>query len=348
MAYNRIIKVQNNNAYLDKDIYLTRGDKGIITHFSIEGFDYDFDNGVASYSQITLEKPSGDQKKLEKLALENDKICFVIPDEDIDEINEIGNYNLQVTLFDDSTTSISLPIIYNQLHVSDNLNVNTTSSSQINQASINKGHVIIGDEEEIFDENKGYNATTWGENDDITTGKMNKIEKSISYLFDNIIQDRLVVDDSITLLEERFQSVSIDNDLTVNLPSITYHATFNLYVKANQDSTLYFNSNSEIQKIKVKKGNHLLSLSYIGDWIISKGITQYDYDDFDINKIFAQLKTTDKTIIGGINELYEGLDTINTTKEFKDLKTNSKTVIASINELKDILDEMDALWEGDM
>ena len=94
MAYNRIIKVQDNNAYLDKDIYLTRGDKGIITHFSIEGFDYDFDNGIASYSQITLEKPSGDQKKLEKLALENNKICFVIPDEDIDEINEMFTYNL--------------------------------------------------------------------------------------------------------------------------------------------------------------------------------------------------------------------------------------------------------------
>lgn len=348
MAYNRIIKIQDNNAYLDKDIYLTRGDKGIITHFSIEGFDYDFDNGIANYSQIILEKPSGDQKKLEKLALENDKICFVIPDEDIDEINEIGNYNLQVTLFDDNTTSISLPIIYNQLHVSDNLNVNAISSSTINQASINRGHVIIGDEEEIFDENKGYNATTWGENDDITTGKMNKIEKSIRYLFDNIIQDRLVVDDSITLSEERFQSVSIDNDLTINLPSITYHTTFNLYVRCSQDSTLYFSSNSEIQKMKVKKGNHIFSIIYIGDWIVSKGITQYDYEDFDINKKFSKLKTNDKTIIGGINELKDGLDTVNTTKEFSKLKTIDKTIVGSINEIKDIIDEMEALWESDM
>lgn len=348
MAYNRIIRVQDNNAYLDKDIYLTRGDKGIITHFSIEGFDYDFDNGIASYSQITLEKPSGDQKKLEKLALENDKICFVIPDEDIDEINEIGNYNLQVTLFDDNTTSISLPIIYNQLHVSDNLNVNAISSSTINQASINRGHVIIGDEEEIFDENKGYNATTWGENDDITTSKMNKIEKSIRYLFDNIIQDRLVVDDSITLLEERFQSVSIDNDLTINLPSITYHATFNLYVRCSQTCTLYFASNSETQKMSIKKGSHIITLSYIGDWIVSKGITQYDYDEFDINKIFSQLKTTNKTIIGGINELKDGLDTVNTTKEFSNLKTVSKTIIGSINELKTTIDEIDAMWESDM
>lgn len=348
MAYNRIIKVQDNNAYLDKDIYLTRGDKGIITYFSIEGFDYDFDKGVASYSQITLEKPNGSQNKLEKLALDNNKVCFAIPDEDIDGIDEIGNYNLQITLFDDDKTSISLPIIYNQLHVSDNLNTNNTSSSEINQASINKGHVIIGNEEEIFDENKGYNATTWGNNDSITTGKMNKIEKSIRYLFDNIIQDRLVVNDTITLLEERFQSVSIDNDLTINLPSITYHATFTLYVKCSQNCTLYFISNSETQKMNIKKGNHMITLSHIGDWIVSKGITQYDHDEFDINKIFTKLKTTDKTIIGGINELYDGLNTINTTKEFTDLKTTNKKIIGSINELKNIIDEMDALWESDM
>ena len=120
---------------------------------------------------------------------------------------------------------------------------------------------------------------------------MNKIEKSIRYLFDNIIQDRLVVDDSITLLEERFQSVSIDNDLTINLPSITYHATFNLYVRCSQTCTLYFTSNSETQKMSIKKGNHIISLTYIGDWIVSKGITQYDYDEFDINKIFNHPRT---------------------------------------------------------
>ena len=69
---------------------------------------------------------------------------------------------------------------------------------------------------------------------------------------------------------------------------------------------------------------------------------------FDINKIFNQLKTTNKTIIGGINELKDGLDTVNTTKEFSNLKTVSKTIIGSINELKTTIDEIDAMWESDM
>ena len=46
---------------------------------------------------------------------------------------------------------------------------------------------------------------------------MNKIEKSLRYLFDNIIQSLAVVNDETTLLEEKFQSVSIDNDLTINV-----------------------------------------------------------------------------------------------------------------------------------
>lgn len=352
MAYNRIIKVQNNNAYLDKDICLTRGDKNITIYFTIEGFDYEF-NGIegvegTTYSQITLEKPSGDQKKLEKLALSDNKVCFVIPDEDIDEINEIGNYNMQITLFDDSTTSISLPIIYNQIYVSDNLNAQDNTTDEINQATINAGHIVIGDEQDIFDTDKGYNSTTWSDKDIITSDKMNKIEKSLRYLFDNIIQSLAVVNDETTLLEEKFQSVSIDNDLTINLPSITYHSTFVLYVECSQKCTLFFKSNSEIQKITVKKGIHAISLSYIGYWIISKGITQSDYDEFDIDKIFKQLKTDDQTIIGGINEIHDELDVINTTKEFTTLETTDKTIVGSINEIKNIIDEMEALWESDM
>lgn len=349
MAYNRIIKVQNNNAYLDKNICLTRGDKNITIYFTIEGFDYEF-NGTenATYSQITLGKPSGDQKKLEKLALSDNKVCFVIPDEDIDEINEVGLYNLQVTLFDDSTTSISLPIIYNQVYVSDNLNSEDDTSDIINQATINAGHIVIGNEVDIFDENKGYNSTVWADKDTITSDKMNKIEKSLRYLFDNIIQSLAVVNDETTLLEEKFQSVSIDNDLTINLPSITYHSTFTLYVQCSQKCTLFFKSNSEIQKIVIKKGVHAISLNYIGHWIISKGITQFDYDEFDIDKIFKQLKTDNQTIIGGINEIHDELDIINTTKEFTTLETTDKTIVGSINEIKNIIDEMEALWESDM
>ena len=159
------MRIKSGKATLDNDIFLSKKDKDVVIYFTIEGFPYKFSNGKgiegASYSQITLEKPNGTRVALPKTAVDIDEIILKVTEDIVDEVVEVGDYNFQIKLFGEDNSEISLPIIYNQFHVNPIIDYSEDTSSEIDKGGIGSSHITIGDEVDVFDENKRYNKTTW-------------------------------------------------------------------------------------------------------------------------------------------------------------------------------------------
>lgn len=274
MFGNFTIQIKNGKASLNKDIFLSKDDKDVVIYFKVEGFPYRFANSTkdgiegAISSQVTLQKPSGETISLDKMLIDSNKIVLKITEDIVDEVIEIGEYSFQVRLFDEDNSEISLPIIRNQFHVGATLEYSQDTENIINQSGVGYGHISLSDDVDIFDNDKKYNRTIWNDQDLITTGKMNKIENSLYYLLDNLIINHNVVNNIIDLSLDKYQSVTTDNDLTVNLPVIDFHNEFILYLNASEIIYLTFSSFEKDYVYRLAKGYYKCRLTYIGTWLI--------------------------------------------------------------------------------
>ena len=106
MFGNFIIQIKNGKANLNKDIFLNKNDKDIVIYFKVNGFPYKFSNNTedsidgAVYSQITLQKPTGEVILLPKTAVDVDKITLKITEDIINEViitNCFGEDDIVIT-----------------------------------------------------------------------------------------------------------------------------------------------------------------------------------------------------------------------------------------------------------
>lgn len=296
------IYIENGKAKLDRDIYLTRGDSDIDIFFNIDGFDFlfmneitspigggdgdpgtitsndigttpiegvdDIGNGLNAF-RIILRKPN-EVKDLGKKISPDRKIRLRVTKELLDELDEVGDYTMQIILYDNEGGSISLPFIYNQLHISNLLYEEGNDSSEIGSGGINKGHISIGDDDtDIFNPTKGYNKTDWGDQDIITDSKMNKIENALSYLMGNKIIYRNIVGNTLMLGVDKYQSASASSDIVICLPNVDYVCNFTLFLNCSKECRVTFRSQGDEQVVILDKNNHCIKMNYIGDWVIN-------------------------------------------------------------------------------
>ena len=79
-----MISLQSAKIFLNKDIFLNKNDKDVVIYFKVNGFPYKFSNNTedsidgAVYSQIILQKPTGEVILLPKTAVDGDKIILKI------------------------------------------------------------------------------------------------------------------------------------------------------------------------------------------------------------------------------------------------------------------------------
>ena len=117
------ITVKDKTSVLDEKLYLFQNDRNIDLYFTIMNFKFDFltasqsiENIVektnARYSTVKVLKPNGEKFiNNEKSPIENNKVLFTITREFIDEVQEIGVYKLQISLYDDQQGKITIPYI---------------------------------------------------------------------------------------------------------------------------------------------------------------------------------------------------------------------------------------------
>ena len=124
----RTIKVNNNKASMDKDIYVYRGNRNIDIEFSVVEHLFKFrdvnliERISPSHAYVTLLTPQMKQVSTGKGVIEDNKIKLTITSAMIDEKTEIGDYAIVIDLYDeDGDALVTIPPVENQLHVLDRM-----------------------------------------------------------------------------------------------------------------------------------------------------------------------------------------------------------------------------------
>ena len=111
-------------------------------------------------------------------ATDDGKVVFVIEGQLIDEDTELGDYDLQLRLLNESQESIrSLPIIKGAVHILKPLfeegDIATVNSAVADVSMLS----LDGDAIDTYNSDGTYNQTNWGNGDVISSAKLNKLEK---------------------------------------------------------------------------------------------------------------------------------------------------------------------------
>lgn len=124
----RVIRVSNNKASMDKDIYIYRGNRNIEIQFTITEHIFKFKdvNMVEKYSPshayVTLLTPQMKQIGTGKAEVLDGVIKLVVSSAMIDEKTECGEYSIVIDLYDEVGDSVlTIPPVENQLHVLDRM-----------------------------------------------------------------------------------------------------------------------------------------------------------------------------------------------------------------------------------
>ena len=168
----------------DKKITLYRGDKNVQIRFVLK--DNKFTVLNQTYAQLIINRPSAESLFTERSLIEGDTVILTITGDMIDELTEIGEYQFQIRLYDDSLESrVTLPPCNSSLIIE--RPIVSESEAVLNQARINDARIMGGSETlDIFDENSDYIKTEWVDGDLITDTRLNKIEDALYTINDKV------------------------------------------------------------------------------------------------------------------------------------------------------------------
>ena len=187
----RKVTVNNDTATIDKNIVLFRGDREVEIRFTVmyEGVKYRKNSGEnviedvnATYGQMVIQNDATETPVVSLVTpTEDGTIIFKFTKEMIDEIPELGTYDFQIRLFDDTQTSrITTPIVNDGILIKEPLSMEEPGSNEVGVATVNTAIASTSEPLDVFDENGNYIETEWKNGDIITDGKLNKIEQGIS------------------------------------------------------------------------------------------------------------------------------------------------------------------------
>ena len=188
----RTITVVNDSATINKPLILYRGDKNIELKITIVESQFKFrstgasnviETANASYAQLVINTPYDLPIFSEVTATENGTVIFVISAAMIDEVREVGIYDIQIRLLDDNKQSrASIPPVSNAIEIREPMAIEDGSpidSNAVNTAKVNRALTTTSAPLEVFDSQGNYIKKTWGDGDPITDAALNKMEAGI-------------------------------------------------------------------------------------------------------------------------------------------------------------------------
>ena len=186
----REINVNGNTATIDEDIYLFKQDSNIELKFIINNTRFTFqttestnvvESSNASYFRVKLLNPYGKTINFPIQEVTDNFIVLLITGELIDEDTEVGDYTIQIRLYDkDKNSKLTLPAITNCIHIQQPI-FSEVEESTVDTAAIDTAMVMETDEGElpVVDSTGKYIPTVWNTGDTISKAKINHIEKGI-------------------------------------------------------------------------------------------------------------------------------------------------------------------------
>ena len=188
----RTITVVNDSATINKPLILYRGDKNIELKITIAESQFKFRNTDASnviettdasYAQLVINTPYNSPIFSDVAATKNGAVIFVISAAMIDEIREVGAYEIQIRLLDDNKQSrASIPPVSNAIEIREPIAIEDGSavdSNAVNAAKVNRALTTTSAPLEAFDSQGNYIKNNWGDGDPITDAALNKMEAGI-------------------------------------------------------------------------------------------------------------------------------------------------------------------------
>ena len=188
----RTITVVNDSATINKPLILYRGDKNIELKITIAESQFKFRNTDASnviettdasYAQLVINTPYNSPIFSDVAVTKNGAVIFVITEAMIDEIREVGVYEIQIRLLDDNKQSrASIPPVSNAIEIREPIAIEDGSavdSNTVNVAKVNRALTTTSAPLEAFDSQGNYIKKTWGDGDTITDAALNKMEAGI-------------------------------------------------------------------------------------------------------------------------------------------------------------------------
>lgn len=188
----RTITVVNDSATINKPLILYRGDKNIELKITIAESQFKFRNTDASnviettdasYAQLVINTPYNSPIFSDVAATKNGAVIFVITEAMIDEIREVGAYEIQIRLLDDNKQSrASIPPVSNAIEIREPIAIEDGSvvdSNAVNVAKVNRALTTTSAPLEAFDSQGNYIKNIWGDGVLITDAALNKMEAGI-------------------------------------------------------------------------------------------------------------------------------------------------------------------------
>lgn len=186
------ITISGNTASIDKEIYLYKNDMNIKCLFDIVNSDYVYTKDSALDNVINASKASYAQVKFKKDDIEIDfnvqetsdgKAIIYITEELTDEDTELGDYTIQIRLFDESKTSvITLPPVNNCIHIMRPIFEKVgRSTNVVDEAAVDEAIVTYAEPVASTNADGTFAKKTWVAKEKITTAELNRMEEGIAY-----------------------------------------------------------------------------------------------------------------------------------------------------------------------
>lgn len=309
ISRNCIITVNGNMATLDDDIYLYKYDKNIQLAFTIINSKYMYDNDdsnnliksmQASYAQVKFKKTDSSDIAIEFpiQATRNGAVLLTINGELIDEDTELGDYIIQIRLLDSTKNSVvTLPPVESRIHILDSLFEKLgADTNEVNEAVVNKAITRYAAPLSATTEDGTFNSKTWVDGDKITTAELNRMETGIktnSIQYKDVANLSLGIGTDGLLYIKKQDGTLIGTGVKVSSDTDLSKVTLSV----NGNTLILLNNGTQIASVDLPSSMSATDVSNL----IKKGVSETNYNALD---------TTDKRIIGAINELNTQLKSI--------------------------------------
>lgn len=311
----RTIDVKKGVGSIDEPVILYKGDKNVEIQFTIKNnpFKSKKNNLIPTFGQLVIDREATSIFSTVS-SLSNEKVIFVITEQMIDELIEIGEYDFQIRLFnDDKTSRATLPVINGGIIIKQPICDGEESEenvANINKATVNDAIIPYSEPESVFNQDGNYNKTIWSDGDLITDSKLNKVEDALDYLateskthatkedIDNLIPVIDKTGNPEGILYEDFEHGS-------GVYKLSGSFNFNNHTMQFSDDLVYV-----IKGVGLKKALHIFRCASRAN-ASTPGVSDYVYIDYVNNKCKHDNYATESyvnNVIGNIDAL---LDAIN-------------------------------------
>ena len=194
IKYDYEITVNGNQAKLNKDIYLFRGNKNVHYYFAVKNASFNFKGSTdliektnAINAAVTVIKPNNVEVASAIAKIENEKIHLKVTEDLIDEEVEVGDFDLVFDLFDDTDGAVTIPKVIGQFHVLErpcttpiSELVATNTTNEVDQALTDYAIVTYAEPVASTNADGTFAKKTWVAKEKITTAELNRMEEGIS------------------------------------------------------------------------------------------------------------------------------------------------------------------------